>query len=78
MTTERTSERVAKIAARILALDPPKDWRIVGCGRTGPKEFETVSFAWADIQAIAASDLTQVQSRSKHLPTAKRAKARGG
>jgi len=69
--TETTSARIARIAAKILAVKEPLSdvvfWHQKG-GRFVPGRI-----AWADILALAGSVLTQTASR----PPVKRAKPNG-
>ncbi len=53
---ERTSKRIAKIAAKVLAI------KIVNAKTTVPGTTVT----WADIRALAASALTQAADREKY------------
>lgn len=60
--TERTSARVAKIAAKVLALDiHPSVPAIVATDQTGKGHI----FAWSDIRALAASALTQSPDKAE-------------
>lgn len=64
MKTERTSPRVAKIAAKVMAMPtrtPPKDLGIMSAGK--------LVVTWADIRAMAASCLTQSADRADASPS---------
>lgn len=60
---ERTSARIAKIAGRILAVDPySNEYRLqVRLSPGGAREWAT--FDWGDIRALAASCLTQTADK---------------
>jgi len=69
---ERTSARVAKIAAKVLAVKtktPATDLGIVAHDGSG------IVIRWSDIRALAASCLTQVADAPKRAVAKRRAKS---
>lgn len=61
-SNEKTSKRVARIAARILSSQTSAREEITAWDAKGEN---LIHFKWADIRALAASALTQVADKPK-------------
>lgn len=63
---ERTSPRVAKIAAKVLAMENAGDLELYE--HIGGRVAKRTGLYWRDIRALAASCLTQAADKPKRAP----------